>query len=188
MKGVWVPSPVRELGSHMPHSMANRFFLKKRERKQLTHWWPRANKGRCEFCRFLEHTFFWRQKNQLNDIGSQILGKCFRDVDACSIPHDSVAFDWNFFFVHWDESESHSVVPDSLQPHELYSPWNSPGQNIGVGNLSLLQGIFLSQGLNPGLPHCRRILYQLNHKRSPLKWNLSPHNSHLLGFSGGASG
>ena len=38
------------------------------------------------------------------------------------------------------ESESHSVVSDSLQPHELYSPWNSPGQNTGVGSLSLLQG------------------------------------------------
>ena len=37
----------------------------------------------------------------------------------------------------------------------------------GVGSLSLLQGIFPTQGLNPGLPHCRQILYQLSHKRSP---------------------
>ena len=49
----------------------------------------------------------------------------------------------------------------------LYSPWNSPGQNTGVGSLSLIQGILLTQGLNPGLPHCRRILYQVTHKRSP---------------------
>ena len=42
----------------------------------------------------------------------------------------------------YDRSESCSVVSDSLQPHELESPWNSPGQNTGVGNLSLLQGIF----------------------------------------------
>ena len=70
------------------------------------------------------------------------------------------------------ESESHSVVSDSLQPHGLYSPWSSPGQNTGVGSLSLLQGIFPTQGLNPGLPHCRQILYQLNHKGSPriLEW------------------
>ena len=70
------------------------------------------------------------------------------------------------------ESESHSVVSDSLQPHGLYSPWNSPGKNAGVGNLSLLQGIFPTQGSNPGLPHCRQILYQLSHKGSPriLKW------------------
>ena len=65
------------------------------------------------------------------------------------------------------ESESHSVVSDSLQPQELYGPWNSPGQNTEVGSLSLFQGIFPIQGSNPGLPHCRRILYQLNHKGSP---------------------
>ena len=52
----------------------------------------------------------------------------------------------------------------TLQPHGLYSPWNSPGQNTRVGTLSLLQGIFPAQGLNPGLPHCRRVLYQLSHK------------------------
>ena len=46
----------------------------------------------------------------------------------------------------------------------IYSPWNSPGQDTGVGSLSLLQGIFLTQGLNPGLPPCRGILYQLSHK------------------------
>ena len=51
-----------------------------------------------------------------------------------------------------------------LQPHGLSSPWNSPGQNTGVGSLSLLQGIFPTQGSNAGLPHCRRILYQLSHE------------------------
>ena len=54
-------------------------------------------------------------------------------------------------------SESHSVMSDSLRPHGLYSEWDSPGQNTGVGSLSLLQGLFATQGLNPGLPHCRRI-------------------------------
>ena len=53
-----------------------------------------------------------------------------------------------------------------LRPRGRYSPWNSPGQNPGVGSLSLLQGIFPTQGLNPGLPHCRRILYQLSHQGS----------------------
>ena len=47
-----------------------------------------------------------------------------------------------------------------------YSPWNSPGQNTGVGSLSLLQGIFPSQGSNPDLSRCRQILYQLSHKGS----------------------
>ena len=64
-------------------------------------------------------------------------------------------------------SESYSVVSNSLWPHGLYSPWNSPGQNTGVGSLSLLQGFFPTQGSNPGLPHCRRILYQLSYKGSP---------------------
>ena len=67
------------------------------------------------------------------------------------------------------KSESHSVMSNSLQPHGLYSPWNSPGQNTGVGSLFLLQGIFPIQGSNPGLPHCRRILYQLSHKGSPIE-------------------
>ena len=43
----------------------------------------------------------------------------------------------------------------------IYSPWNSPGQNTGVGSCSLLQGIFPTQGWNPGLLHCRWILYQI---------------------------
>ena len=55
-------------------------------------------------------------------------------------------------------SESRSVMSDSLRPHGLYSPWNSPGQNTGVGSLCLLQGIFPTQGSSPGLPHCKQIL------------------------------
>ena len=65
------------------------------------------------------------------------------------------------------ESESHSVLSNSLQPHGLYSPWNSLGKNTGVGSLLLLQGIFPTQGSNLGLPPCRQILYQLSHKGSP---------------------
>ena len=52
------------------------------------------------------------------------------------------------------------------------TPWNSPGQNIGVGSLSLLQGIFPTQGLNPDFSHCRQILYQLSYQGNPriLEW------------------
>ena len=49
--------------------------------------------------------------------------------------------------------------------------WNSPHQNIRVGSLSLLQGIFPTEGSNPGLLHCRWILHLLSHKRSPKKGN-----------------
>ena len=54
------------------------------------------------------------------------------------------------------------VVSSSLQPHGLYSLWNSSGQNTSVGSCSLLQGIFPTQG-----SHCRWILYQLSHQKSP---------------------
>ena len=68
---------------------------------------------------------------------------------------------------------------DSLWPHGLHSPWNSPGQNTGVGSHSLLQGIFPTQGSNPGLPHCSWILYPLSHKGSPRipEWVAYPFSS-----------
>ena len=53
-------------------------------------------------------------------------------------------------------------MSDSLRPHGLHSPWNSPGENTGVGSLSLLQRNFPTQESNPGLLHCRWILYQLS--------------------------
>ena len=58
----------------------------------------------------------------------------------------------------------------------LYTPWNSPGQNTGVGSLSLLQGIFPTQESKPGLLPCRQILYQLSHQGSPriLEWVAYP--------------
>ena len=67
-------------------------------------------------------------------------------------------------------------MSNSLPLHGLYNPWNSPGQNTGVGSLSLLQGIFPTQGLNPGLPHHGQILYQLSHNGSPriLGWVTYP--------------
>ena len=84
---------------------------------------------------------------------------------------------YNYFLVKW--SESHSVMSDSLLPHGLYSPWNSPTQNTGVDSLSLLRGIFPTQELNPGLHHCTWILYQLSHKGSPriLEWVAYPFSS-----------
>ena len=48
--------------------------------------------------------------------------------------------------------------------HQTHCPWNSPSKNTGVGSHSLLQGIFLTQGSNPGLLHCRQILYCLSHQ------------------------
>ena len=72
-----------------------------------------------------------------------------------------------------DCSESRSVMADSLRPHGLQPArflflWNSPGQNTGVGSLSLLQGIFSTQELNRGLLHCRPILLQLRYQGSQI--------------------
>ena len=51
--------------------------------------------------------------------------------------------------------------------HLASCPWNSPGKNTGVACHFILQGIFLNQGLNPGLLNCRQILYQMSHQGSP---------------------
>ena len=68
---------------------------------------------------------------------------------------------------------SGSVLSTSLWPHGLY-PWNSPGQNTGVGSLSLLQEIFPTQESNWGPLHCRQILYQLSYEGSPdYKWDMA---------------
>ena len=76
---------------------------------------------------------------------------------------------------------SHSVVSDSLWPHglqptRLFCPRDSPGKNPAVGCHALLQGIFPNQWLNPGLPHCRLILYHLSYQGSPwiLAWVAFP--------------
>ena len=69
----------------------------------------------------------------------------------------------------WKWKWSRSVVLGSLRPHELgptriLHPWDFPGKSIGAGCHFLLQGIFLTQGLNSGLPHCRQMLYHLSHQ------------------------
>ena len=93
-----------------------------------------------------------------------------RTPDCCHLVFSST------FQVWINENESCSVVSDSLQPHELYSPWNSPGQNTSVDSLSLLHGIFPTQELNWSLLHCRRILYQQSHQGIPriLEWAAYP--------------
>ena len=86
------------------------------------------------------------------------------------------------------ESESCSVefnsfLPHGLQPARLLHPGNSPVKNIGVGRHSLLQGIFPTQGLNPGLLHFRWILYHLSHGVM-LKTHLRVFSKHLLFIPG----
>ena len=74
------------------------------------------------------------------------------------------------------EGTNPSAVSDCLRTRRLYDPWNSAGKNTGVGSLSLLQGIFQTEGSNPGLPHCMQILYWLSLKGGPriLDWVACP--------------
>ena len=103
----------------------------------------------------------------LNPLGSQFLHPGMRNLSGLIIVM----------------CESCSVLSDSLRSHGLYNLWNSPIlENTGVGSLSLLQGIFPTQGTNSGPLHCRWILSQLSHQGSPriLEWVAYP-------FSRGAS-
>ena len=75
---------------------------------------------------------------------------------------------------HVHSSYSHSVLvafnssqPHGLKPTRLLCPWYSPGKNTGVGCHFLLQGIFLTQGSNPGLLHCRQVLYHWAPREAP---------------------
>ena len=70
----------------------------------------------------------------------------------CSVIWDKVKVAWSYLTVY-----------DPMNR----GTWNSPGQNTGVGSLSLLRGIVPTQGSNQGLPYCRQIIYQLSHKGSP---------------------
>ena len=71
------------------------------------------------------------------------------------------------FFTKWAIREAQVIQSClTLWPHGLYSSWNSPGQNTGVGSLSLLQGVFPNQGSNQGLLYSRWILYQVSYQRS----------------------
>ena len=63
---------------------------------------------------------------------------------------------------------SDSLRPHELQPSRLLRPWDFPGKNTGMGCHFLLQGIFPTQGLNPGLLHCRQTLHHLSHQEAKL--------------------
>ena len=69
------------------------------------------------------------------------------------------------------ENESPSVMSYFLRPHGLYSPWNSPGQNTGVGSLSLLQGIFPTQELNWSFIHKHTHTHTHTHTCGLPRWH-----------------
>ena len=142
--------------------------------------------------RFLKFYFNVKLKNLVNILSifqnPTVTLKCSSSIDPALIEVSSLIFNsLSLFHTHTRYicstltllkmkllygSVSRSVVSNSLWPHGLqpdrflYS-WNSPGKNTVVSNDSLLQGLFLTQGLNLGLLHCRQILYYLSNKGSP---------------------
>ena len=91
-----------------------------------------------------------------------------KDTEGKSFVQFVTCFCW-VALQHESKSESHSVMSNSLRPHGLYSSWNSPGQNTGVGSSFLLQVIFPTQGLNPGVffPLVGRFFTSWAHQGSP---------------------
>ena len=102
-------------------------------------------------------------------------------LSSSSSPSASACLEYQF---PW-ECESLSRVPLFATPwtvaHQAPLSWDSPGKNNGVGYYALLQGIFPTQGLNPGPLQGRQILYSLSHQGSPqLPWNVDPKARRLL--------
>ena len=133
--------------------MSNSVRPHRRQPTRLPRLWDSPGKNTGVGCHFLLQCM--KVKSE-----SEVAQSCptLRDPMDCSLPGSSVHGISQARILE-SESESHSVVYDSLRPHGLYSPYNSPGQNTGVGCHFLLQGIFLTQRLNLGLLQGRKILY-----------------------------
>ena len=106
----------------------------------------------------------WQSKTELKSRGITLLTK-LHIVKAMIYP--VVMYRCESWIIKKAESESRSAISNTLQLHWLYSPWNSLSQNTGVGSPSLLQGIFPTQGSNPGLPLCRQIFLAAEPPRKP---------------------
>ena len=142
------------------------------------YFWCSADWDCCDCCSFLSFFFsnFYWNKVDLQCVSFRCTEKWFIYISD-SFHYSSVDLQIHrsllviYFIYSGSDSVGHSVVSNSLWPHGLYSPWNSLGQNTGVVSRSLLQGITPTQGSNPGLPHCRQILYQPSHLEAQEYWS-----------------
>ena len=149
---------------------------------RLPYPWDSQGKNTGAGCHFLLQCMKVKSESEVTQLCPTL-----SDSMDCSLPGSSIHgifqakvnfegsnADPDIYVLMWCESESLSVVSDSLwpqrlQPARLLCPRNSPGKNNGVANCSFRQGILPTQGSNPGLPHCRWILYRLSHHRGPRK-------------------
>ena len=109
---------------------------------QPTSLWDARETPLVEVNWLLQSVFLWNSKSRGPDIILYLL------ISLVSVSHSV---------------RSNSLWPHGLQPVRLLCPWGFPGKNTGVGCHFLLQGIFPFQESNPGLLHCRQILYHLSH-------------------------
>ena len=123
----------------------------------MQNWWMEAKKWKR----------LWFNRWELNHcyetgFKSQVFTFCLRD--------------FKLVLLCWAWSLSHvqvSVTPWTVTRQLLY-PCGSPNKNTGMGCHFFLRGIFLTQKFNPGLLHCRQILYRLSHQGSPAWFQASP--------------
>ena len=146
--------------------------------KKAEHWWIDAFEMWC-WRRLLSALWTARRSNQsiLNEINSecslgglmlklQYFGHLMQRTDSLekTLMLERLMVKGEGDDRGWD---GWIASPHGLQSTRLLCPWDFPGKDTGVGCHILLQGIFPTQGLNPGLLHCRQILYWLSYKRSP---------------------
>ena len=143
----------------------------RRQPIRLPHPWDSPGKNTGVGCHFLLQ---WSEKWKWNLSATLTLSN---PMD-CSLPGSSIHRIFKATALEWS-----AIAFSALWPWGLYNPWNSLGQNTGVYSLSLLQGIFPTQGWNPGLPHCRWILYQLSHKGNTTTLFLLRYNWHITLFN-----
>ena len=129
----------------------------------------------CHFFHFFPFYLLWSDGTKCHDLSffecwvlSQLLVGPFQNhsyfINFSPFPGNIVYV----YFLSYEKSLNCVQLygPHGLQPARLLCPWNSPGKNTVVGSCSLLQGIFPTQGLNLGLPHCRWILYCLSQQEA----------------------
>ena len=128
--------------------------------------WDSPGKNTGMGCHFLLQCMKVKSKSEVAQLCLTL-----SDPMDCSLPGSSIHGIFQASVLEW--------VAIAFSMIYIFSPWNSPGQNIGVSSLSLLQGIFPTQRSNPGLLHCGLILYQLSHQGSPriLEWVVYPFSS-----------
>ena len=139
--------------------------------------WPRMRPNSASYGLFSFHSTAFQKKWLAHFLWNSSLHPIPQHFAVNDLPPPLLpGFYWYLFYfvlqltAYALTSTSQSEVWKSLSHVRLFVTawtWNSPSQNTGMGSLSLLQGIFPTQGSNPGLLHCRQIFYQLRHKGSP---------------------